>query len=56
MKATYAIFKTGVSSPIFIGSQLVVERALEALRSSFYFVAGTAKPRTDKFPYSISEI
>ena len=56
MKATYAIFKTGVPSPIFIGSQHVVEKALEALRSSFYFAAGTAKPRTDEFPYSISKI
>ena len=55
MKATYAIFKIGADRPIFIGSHSVVEHAFAALRSSFYFSAGTANPRTDEFPYFITQ-
>jgi hypothetical protein len=54
MKEQYAIFKD--NRIVFAGDKEVVERAYSCLHDSFYFAAGTSKPRTDAFPYSISQI
>jgi hypothetical protein len=54
MTAQYGIFKYG--KVIFAGDKEVVERAYVCLRETFYFVAGTAKPRTDAFPYTVSQL
>jgi hypothetical protein len=54
MKPQYGIFKEG--KIVFAGDQDVVERAFNVLHRSFYETAGTAKRRTDAFPYSVSQI
>lgn len=54
MKPQYGIFKQG--KIVFAGDHDVVERAFSCLHECFYFAAGTSKPRTDAFPYSISQI
>jgi hypothetical protein len=54
MQVQYAIFKEG--QPIFVGNEQVVRRAFHCLYDCFYFTAGTSKQRTDKFPYTLSEI
>lgn len=56
MKATHGIFKESNSTPIFVGDFPTVKRSFEALRASFFFAAGTAKARTDEFPYTIKPL
>ena len=55
MKEQYAIFKEG-GQIVFAGTQEVVQRAARCLYDSFYFAAGTSKPREDAFPYYIKQI
>jgi hypothetical protein len=54
MKEQYAIFKDG--KIVFAGHQEVVQRAFCCLHDSFYFTAGSAKARTDAFPYTVSQL
>ena len=54
MTEQYAIFKE--SQIVFAGHREVVERAFSCLHDCFYFVAGSANPRRDAFPYRIEQI
>lgn len=50
----YKILRSGANSaPVFVGDLEVAERCLEALRFTFFFAAGSAKPRSDEFPFSL---
>ena len=53
MTERFQIKKAGEKTPVFVGSREVAERCFETLRTSFFFVAGNAKPITDEFPYTL---
>lgn len=54
VKLTHKIVKEGKA--IFVSDEKTCRTVIETLRTSFFFVAGNAKPIEAPFPYTMEEL